>query len=167
MIGVQIVTLIGFILFVIYNIWILILNKGRIPESLSETSYILQNNYNKNYSYFFTIACVVLTFTLLPCWLEYNNETYQFLIMLSCSGLMFAGATPFFREDLEKPIHYTSAIISGVSCCLWFILTKNYEFLYFMLFGTIASMILVRSFKPWLYFAEVYGVACLVAFLCY
>ena len=165
MTGLQITVLVGLILFVLYNIGILVINHGKAPVSVSETSYILQQRLGKNYHFLFTAICAIVCFTFIPMWMEVTPDNLQFLVFLSCAGVLFAGATPFFRESFEKPIHYTSGIISAVAYILWFVLVGEANWLFFTLCAIVATSIAVWSTRVWLYFVEVYGLIALAIYL--
>ena len=109
---------------VIYNFGIIYRYK-RIPVSLSETSYILAGNRRSNLRYLFTLYCTIIAGCFFPCLLEILPSSYQFLSFLMCSGLLFSGFTPLFKEELEKSIHYGAAIISFISYIIFiFLLSK-------------------------------------------
>lgn len=99
-------TIITLVITLLYNCYIIIKYK-KIPESLSETSYLLGGNKR----YLFTVYCVIISFCLLPMLLEITM-TLQFLPFVFCGGLLFAGCSPLFRTGLDKPIHY---IFSGLA----------------------------------------------------
>ena len=102
----MVLSIIILLITLLYNIYIIIKYK-KIPESLSETSYLLRGNKR----YLFTGYCVIISFCLLPVLLE-TTMTLQFLPFLFCGGLLFAGCSPLFRSGLDKPIHY---IFSGLA----------------------------------------------------
>lgn len=100
----------------IYNTFIFIKYKT-IPVSLSETSYLLGNK-----RYLFTLYCVASTFLMIPCLLSVVPETLTFLPFLMCSGLMFSGMSPLFKQGLDKGVHYTASIIAFISFLIFLIL---------------------------------------------
>lgn len=104
----------------IYNLYILIKYKT-IPTSLSETSYMLGNK-----RYLFTIYCIFSTFLMLPCLLSTVPETLTILPFLMCSGLMFSGASPLFKQGLDKSVHYIAAIIAFISFIVFLILAMGW-----------------------------------------
>ena len=103
----MILVIISIIITLVYNLYI-ILKYKKIPESLSETSYLLGGNKR----FMFTGYCVLTSFLLLPILLELTTASFQIMPFIFCGGLLFAGCSPLFREGLDKPIHY---IFSGLA----------------------------------------------------
>ena len=103
---------INIILFCLYNIYIIY--KYGLPTSLSETAYMLEKRY-----WLFTILCLVTGFSILPIWFNIGSSDWNFLKFLSMIGLVFTGVTPMFKEGLDKPVHYTSSIITCICMLLW------------------------------------------------
>lgn len=161
----QILSLIGLILFILYNMGILIINRGKCPVSVSETSYILQERLGKKYSLFFTLICMIVAGTFLPLWMESTPDNFQFLVFLACTGVLFAGSTPFFREGLDKPIHYISGIIIAIAYILWFVFVGDCNWLFYTLCAIVITCLVVWSSRVWLYFVELYGLIALVIYL--
>lgn len=95
------------LLTIIYNSYIIIKYK-KIPESLSETSYLLGGNKR----YWFTGYCFIICMLLLPVLFEITANSLLFLPFLICGGLSFAGCSPLFREGLDKPVHYIFSILA-------------------------------------------------------
>lgn len=90
-----------------------IIKSKELPESLSATAYLWPR----------WVFPTIMTFTgfgLLPCWLELSEgHPLQFLVFLSCIGLVFVGATPNFRNDkLEYSIHMKAAYIASFAAIL-------------------------------------------------
>jgi hypothetical protein len=112
-------TIITLVITLLYNGYIIIKYK-KIPESVSETSYLLGGNKR----YLFTGYCVITSFCLLPMLLEITM-TLQFLPFLFCGGLLFAGCSPLFREGLDKLVHYSSAYIAFAAYVLYMIFCMN------------------------------------------
>ena len=106
------ILIINILLFLIYNGYIIY--KYGIPNSLSETAYMLEKRY-----WLFTILCLATGFSTLPIWFNIGSADWNFLKFLSMIGLIFTGATPLFKKELNKPIHYTSAIITCVCMLCW------------------------------------------------
>ena len=107
-----IIIAINIILFCLYNIYIIY--KYGLPTSLSETAYMLEKRY-----WVFTVLCLVTGFSTLPIWFDMGSADWNFLKFLSMIGLVFTGVTPLFKEELNKPIHYTSAIITCICMLCW------------------------------------------------
>ena len=118
----EFVLLFNLFIFLVYNIYTLI--EYGIPESLSETTYLFGSKHN----WLFTLLCFVVSFCLLPIWLSVDSN-FEFLKFLSIAPLLFVGVTPYFKDGIQKPIHYTSAIISFISVLLWFLMNGLYNWL--------------------------------------
>lgn len=139
------------IIFFIYNIYV-IYHIG-LPESVSATSYFFLEKHNK--PYIFTLMSFLLGITILPAWLTISPENWQFLAFLTVGGILFAGATPLFRSDFEKPIHYTSGILLLLTYITWFIVTGNYDML--LLTAILCFFGIIHSPQSYVYIFEVIG----------
>lgn len=114
--------ILNFIIFIGYNAYII--KKFGIPESLSITTYLMGKYY-----WIFPLICGFFTFTVLPIWLMQYPTTWDFLKFLSCVGILFVGATPFFKKEFDGKIHYTAAILSAVCFITWMIICGFYWWL--------------------------------------
>lgn len=123
-------------IFVAYNIYILY--RFWIPESLSETSYLLGSK-----KWMFSLVCVLFTLIVLPPWLSQSEPNTELLSFIACGGIAFAGLTPMYRESFQKNIHYTSAIISAISMIAWMIFNEP---ILIALLGVL--FIIPTAFKP-------------------
>lgn len=92
-----------------------------VPTSISDTYYQLENI--KHPKWLFQAAMIIPAMLLLPSWLDCSKESFQFLAFLSCGGLMFVGACPFFKLKFDGKVHYISAAICGGCAVLWLILS--------------------------------------------
>lgn len=101
---------------IIYNCYIIIRYK-KIPESLSETSYLLGGNKQ----YWFTGYCFIICILLLPVLFEITANNLLFLPFIICGGLSLAGCSPLFREGLDKPIHYIFSYLAFVAYIFYMI----------------------------------------------
>ena len=142
---------------VLYNGYVIIKSES-IPESISATSYFFKDRFNK--PYLFTLYCVSTVAILFPIWLGKSPEEWQFLVFLSCGGILFAGVTPFFREDFEKPIHYIAGIIAVISCIIWMFLNN----MVYVLITEILLIIVCMFYnkKNYVYYIEIIGLIGLV-----
>lgn len=144
--------IITFLCFSAYNIEVL--SKFGIPESVSATSYLFNEKNGKHW--WFTIICFIVSFGLFGPWIEISKESYQFLVFLTCGGIIFAGCSPFFRESFHKTIHYTSGILAFICCVAWLLLSG-----YGTLLGVMAILCLLIlisiGFKYYVYVVEIIG----------
>lgn len=141
-----ILLIICLIITLIYNGFILIKYK-KIPQSLSETSYLLGGNKR----YIFTIYCFIIAFCLLPILLEITTDL-QFIPFIFCGGLLFSGCSPLFREGLDKIVHYSSAYIAFGAYICYMIFCMGWWWLlgYVMILGILC----LWRCKCYVYFAE-------------
>lgn len=144
----------------VYNIYALVLNKGAL-ESISSTSYLFLSN-DKKY-YYFSIYCFVLSFILLPIWLAVSATNIQFLVFLACSGIIFAGSTPLFKEKFQGTVHYTAGIIAVLSYLLWMVFSKYYIWL--IVEAIITAVLIAIDYKNFVYYTEITGLFTLLILL--
>lgn len=147
---------------IIYNTCIIAWAK-RIPVSLSETSYILAGNGRSNLRYLFTLYCTIIAGCFFPCLLEILPSNYQFLSFLMCSGLLFSGFTPFFREDLEKTIHYTASITSFVTYIIFMFLM--FKWWWILIYSIVVMGLIIWKKECFVYFAEMCAFLFMILFI--
>jgi hypothetical protein len=109
---------------ILYNGIIFIKHK-KIPESLSETAYIMGGTKR----YFFTLYTICIVGFLIPFLFTYTNDNWMFLPFLFCGGILFAGFSPLFKEGIEKDVHYTSAILSFLIFLLYMIFYMGWQWM--------------------------------------
>lgn len=116
-------TIIGMVLFTIYNVCIV--SKFGIPVSLSDTFYLL-NGVKKGLGFLFTAMMVSMAFCLMPGWLEITetitswSKNFTALPFLAAAGIAFVGAAPAFRKnEVEKIVHGISAYLAAAFSILW------------------------------------------------
>lgn len=137
-------TLINFIITILYQYFIIKQFK-KIPESISETSYLLGTK-----NYIFSIYCIITALLLFYPWITCTYITYQFLCFLGCSGVLFAGLTPLFREGVQKYIHYAAGGIAFISGVIWLILSQYYLFIFIdIILFILLTLIRKKSFVYW------------------
>lgn len=116
-------TIIGMVLFTIYNVCIV--SKFGIPVSLSDSFYLL-NGVKKGLGFIFTAMMVSMAFCLMPGWLEITetitswSKNFTALPFLTAAGIAFVGAAPAFRKnEVEKLVHGISAYLAAAFSILW------------------------------------------------
>lgn len=132
----------------LYNGYIFIKYK-KIPESLSETSYLLGGNKR----YWFTGYCFIICILLLPVLFEITNSNLMILPFIFCGGLAFAGCSPLFREGLDRIVHYSSAYVAFGAYILYMIFCMNWWWVlsYFVILG----LLCIVKWKSYVYWAEI------------
>lgn len=111
--------IIGLATFLIYVIAIII--RFGVPSSLSDSFYLLKKAYSeyKLVPYLFTLVLWITSFTILPVWLEYSNESIQFLAFFAAAGLALVGAAPVFHNPFTHFGHVVGAWLAAVCGTLW------------------------------------------------
>lgn len=84
----------------------------QIPESISNTFYL----GNK---WWFSAVMIILGFLITTSLLNVTSEYYQCFAFFTGAGLLFVGAAPHFKEDLEGKVHTGGAIIFGIASQVW------------------------------------------------
>ena len=156
----MILSIILILITLLYNSFVIIKYK-KIPESLSETSYLLGGNKR----YFFTAYCFIISICLLPILLEIS--ILQFLPFIFCGGLLFAGCSPLFREGLDKPIHYIFSILAFIAYIFYMIFCMGWIWLIGYLMAL--SVLCAIKWRSYIYWAEIIAVLELIIFIlcCY
>lgn len=131
----------------LYNGYILIRYK-KIPQSLSETSYLLDGNKR----YLFTAYCLIVSLCILPILLEITPLNYQIIPFIFCGGLSFSGCSPLFKDGLDRKVHYISAYIAFAAFVLYMILCMHW--LYIVGYVVILGGLCIWKYKCYVYFAE-------------
>lgn len=124
------------------------LNDCKVPESLSATSYLHKDNH------VFTLFCTLVAGLLAPVWLSVTSDDLQFLVFLSCMGMLMAGVTPLFQsKGIQKTLHYTGGLLAFIAFILWSVLTHNWILLSFSLgLGGIGS---IKDRKNFVFYLEI------------
>lgn len=136
------------LLFVAYMAYALRAIKD-IPWSISDTYYQLEKRGRKKWP--FQLAMIVPAMLLLPVWLECSNENLQFLAFLSCGGLMFVGAAPCFKLELDGKVHYAATAICGTSAVLWTCFSGMW---YIPLIAILIAAGLGIKYRKWMFWIE-------------
>lgn len=83
-----------------------------IPESLSQTYYMIE------WKPAWTLAIFVSAFLSLPAAMEQTPSEIKLIPFLGIFGLLLVGAAPRVR-DYERVIHISGAIMTGIFSQLW------------------------------------------------
>lgn len=129
-----------------------IIFKFGVPDSLSESYYILEKAYpNKSTKWLFTLLCYTVMFTVLIPWLNISNPNLQFLSFLSASGLGFVGTAPLFKSH-QHTIHVAGAALCGLFSQAWLV-ASGYWYLPLIALGTMAIPYSIQK-KNKVFYAE-------------
>lgn len=145
----MILTLISLVLLGAYVAYAVSVIKG-VPWSVSDTYYQLAKRGRAKW--LFQLAMIVPAMLLLPAWLERSPEHLQFLAFLSCAGLIFVGAAPCFKLELEGRIHYAATAICGISSVIWVCLMGMWYVPAALFAAAICWMI---KYQRWMFWIEV------------
>lgn len=113
----------------------------RCPESLSATYY------GMNHRWLFPATLGSCAALITAPMFEVTPEHFQCLAFLTIAGALFVSASPAFREGLDKPVHYTSAIIMSACLVVWIILMGYIP--YFIIAGIIVGLISRKQLVYW------------------
>ena len=104
----------------------------RIPESISETSYIWEQGcttpVDKNgphKAYLFSFYCALVAGLMFWPWMSQTRENIEFLCFLGCAGILAAAVTPFFKEKYQAPVHYGGGMVAVISWFVWMLCMKH------------------------------------------
>lgn len=115
-----------------------------IPNSISATYYILEHKL------WFGFAIISTAILLMIALLNIVPASIQFLAFLSGAGMMFVGAAPNFKEDLEGKVH-TGGAITCIVCSQVLIGLVNLSILItwmgFVMFAVIYTLLSTGSLK--------------------
>lgn len=156
-----ILTILTILITLVYNGYIMIKYK-KIPESLSETSYLLGGNKR----YWFTGYCFIICILLLPLLFNVTNNNLLILPFIFCGGLAFAGCSPLFREGLDRIVHYSSAYTAFAAYVLYMILCMNWWWV--LGYVVVLGILCIIKWKSYVYWAEIVALLEIIIFaLCY
>ena len=140
-------TILTLLITLLYNSYMIIRYK-KIPESLSETSYLLGGNKR----YWFTGYCFTICLLLLPQLFNVTNDDLLILPFIFCGGLAFAGCSPLFRNGIDKIVHYSSAHTAFVAYILYMIFCMNWWWV--LGYAIILGILCAIRWKTFVYWAE-------------
>lgn len=175
--------ILSLLIFIVYLV-LVIRYVGAVPESLSETYYLLGNKYYKLHSdpsgmsfhrlraSIFTGMMWVIALLLMIPLLELTPELGKPLVFLSLGAIMFVGAAPQFHDEMEGKVHTTSAYVAAVLGIAWALLFAHGLFyLFASAFLCLAGAVMTGTVKSsktfWLEmvaFATVYLSAAIMIF---
>ena len=108
-------------LIILFGYLAFVIAKFGIPQSISDTYYLLGKK-----GWLFQLALAATAFCVVSSLIDASSENTQFLAFLACAGLAFVSAAPLFKMELEGKVHFTSAYICCGSLVLWQILNTSW-----------------------------------------
>ena len=132
---------------IILYLFLVISESREVPESLSATYYLMKDN-----GWMFQALMVFCGIGLLPSWMDVSSDDWQFLVFLSCAGIVFTGIAPAFKLKLEGAVHYSSAVVCCVSAIVWILLEGMYPV---VLWWGLIGWMLYLQYGRWCWWLEV------------
>lgn len=108
-------------LIILFGYLAFVVAKFGIPQSISDTYYLLGKQ-----GWLFQLALAATAFCVVPSLIDASSENTKFLAFLACAGLAFVSAAPLFKMELEGKVHFTSAYICCGSLVLWQIFNTSW-----------------------------------------
>lgn len=155
----KLLVILSLLIFIVYLV-LVVRYAGAVPESLSETYYLLGNKYYKLHSdpsgmsfrrlraSIFTAMMWVIALLLMIPLLELTPELGKPLVFLALGSIMFVGAAPQFHDEMEGKVHTTAAIMAAIFGIVWALLFA--EGLYWLLvsaFGCLVAALVTGTIK--------------------
>lgn len=139
--------IISFFIFLTYNS--ILVNRFGIPESLSDTFYLLDKK-----GFIFSAMLGISAMLLMLPIMELRESTFKLPEFLTVVGVMFVAVAPAFKKMLEKQVHVIGAVVAALMGLLTVILAG---YIYVILIATAITMILyfiLKKENTFTYFAE-------------
>lgn len=95
-----------------YTVAVCMKQKG-IPYSISATFYKL------NHPGWFMASMWLTAGWLMPAVLEVSKTGTEWMAFLACSGMLFVGAAPNFKDHFEGKVHTAGAVFCVAGSQLW------------------------------------------------
>lgn len=129
-----------------YCLWMCI--RCGVPESLSATYYTLGS-----WGWVFQLVMFSVGIGLWVVWFGLSEANHLWMVFLSCASLLFVGAAPAFRLELDGKVHYTAAIIGGVCSVAWQIAEGLWDMVLWWMF--LCGMLVLRMKQEYMWWIEV------------
>ena len=146
-----ILTLVAFLLFVVYNS--VAINLFGVPSSMSKTYYLYEEK-KKGLGNLFTAFMWIMALLLLPGWIEIANwvgpwmSYFQFLGFLSAACIAFVGTAPKYYDEMEGHVHMFAAKMCAATAILWDFLVC-WNIWYVPIIGGLIAAIIGFCTKTW------------------
>lgn len=116
--------IIATVIYVAYNAMALAVFK--VPESLSNTYYLLRDKWCMGW--LFCLMMYMVVAFMMPAWITMSEgSNFQFLAFLAPAAIAFVGTAPRFKDTaMENAVHSISAVIAALCSLLWVGLVTPY-----------------------------------------
>lgn len=145
---------------ILFGYLALVVAKFGIPKSISDSYYLLGKK-----GWMFQVALFLTAFLVMPSLIDRSSEDTQFLAFLSCAGLIFVGAAPFFKRTFDSKVHFISAAICCVGLVLWQIFNASWVTPLVCLLAVLYPMFKDKKYMWWLEIATI--MSAYVSLMCY
>jgi hypothetical protein len=88
----------------------------------------------------FTIALLLTAILMMIPLFDYTQKDDQWLVFLSCLGVILCAVAPNFKEELEGKIHFTGAGMAGIFSQLWCCLYNNWTLWIWVFMGVMLGI---------------------------
>ena len=129
----------------------------QIPESISQTVYVLP----RTYKWIYTLAMMSVGFLLVPVLMEISSEHTEVLAFLISFGILGTGAAPLVAKE-KNTFHYVCAAVCGISSQLLVALNSPLCLLLWFLY--IGYTLFAKDVSRHFFWAEV---ECVLIIFCY
>lgn len=102
----------GLVILAVY-LTVVIIKDGKIPPSISDTYY---TSGKWVFSVVMAIEAILLSVSLFGV----TADVWQWLVFLTCGGLLFVASAPHCHDDYEKKIHYAGAFTFAIGSQVWY-----------------------------------------------
>lgn len=130
---------------IIYVVYVSIVYVKYKPSCISESYYKIK------YGYMFTIWTVLVSFLILPAWVEISPICFQFLPFLSSISLGAVGLNPKYLGS-DRKVHIIAAGLAIIISLIWNIVTGVYIIPTLLSIGII--IMLIRKTPSLLFWTE-------------
>lgn len=135
---------------VLFGYLVYVVAKFGIPQSISDTFYLLGKK-----GWMFQVALAATAFCVVPSLIDASTENTQFLAFFGCAGLAFVAFAPLFKMELEGKVHFVSAYFCCGSLCLWQVFNTSWLIPVVCLALVAIPMVKDKKYMWWLEIATI------------
>ena len=137
-------------LIILFGYLAFVVAKFGIPQSISDTYYLLGKQ-----GWLFQLALAATAFCVVSSLIDASSENTKFLAFLACAGLAFVAAAPLFKMELEGKVHFTSAYICCGSLVLWQVFNTSWLIPLVCFALVVIPMLKDRKYMWWMEIATI------------